>query len=97
MRVAYTPRALADLEEIADYIKARSPQGAARVRTAILDALQTLAQFPRVGRSQTVEAVRKIGVRKYPYLIFYMVDEAAEEIVVLTIRHGSREREYDDA
>jgi addiction module RelE/StbE family toxin len=97
MKITYTPRATADLVEIADYLKGRSPQGAARVRAAILETLQNLVQFPRLGRLQTVDTVRKIGVRKYPYLIFYTVDDDADEIVVLTVQHGAREREYSDA
>lgn len=69
MKLDFTPRAIADLESIADYLKPHSPQGAARVRGAILDSLQNLVQFPHIGRRQSVETVRKIAVRKYKYLI----------------------------
>jgi toxin ParE1/3/4 len=97
MRITFTPRALADLDEIASYLNARNPQGAVRVRTAILDTFQKLAQFPRIGRLQTVETVRKIGVRNYPYLIYYSVDATAAEIIVLTVQHSARQRQFSDA
>jgi toxin ParE1/3/4 len=41
--------------------------------------------------------VRKLVTRKYAYLIYYTVDEAADEIVVLNVRHPARERDYEDA
>jgi toxin ParE1/3/4 len=96
MKLYYTPRAVSDLEAIAEYLQPRSPQGAARVRVAILETLRNLVQFPHIGRRQTAETVRKIAVRKYKYLVYYSLDEAAEEIVVLTIQHGAREREFAD-
>lgn len=97
MKLRYAPRATADLEAIADYLKPKSPQGAKRVRPAILGTLESLVLFPRMGRLQTVETVRKIGVRKYPYLAYYTFDEEAEEITILAIQHAAREREYTDA
>jgi len=33
---------------------------------------------------------------KYRYLVYYMIDEGAEEIVILTIQHPARSREYRD-
>jgi plasmid stabilization system protein ParE len=96
MKLYYTPRAIADLEAIADYLQPRSPQGAASVRAAILDTLRNLVHFPHIGRRQTAETVRKIAVRKYKYLIYYTLDEAAEEIVIITIQHGAKEREFAD-
>ncbi len=97
MKIAYTPRAVADIEAIADERLARSPASASRLRSAILRALETLAAFPHAGRRQTVEGVRKIGVPRYPYLIYYMVDEVAMEVIILTVRHGAQRRAFDDA
>jgi toxin ParE1/3/4 len=46
--------------------------------------------------SNYVIGVRKIGVRKHPYLIYYTVDDDAEVIAVLTIQHAAHEREFTD-
>jgi len=35
--------------------------------------------------------------RKYPYLVYYTIDETNQEIIVLTIQHPARDRKYDDA
>jgi toxin ParE1/3/4 len=63
------------------------------VRSAILDVLQNLVVFPKLGRLQSVRGVRKLVTRKYPYLVYYSTDEAAREIVMLAIQHAARARE----
>jgi toxin ParE1/3/4 len=97
MKLRFTPRATQDLAAIADYIHERNPTAARNVRAAILHSLQNLVLFPEVGRRQTVEGVRKLVTRKYPYLVYYTIDQAAEEIVILTIQHPARKREHEDA
>ena len=97
MKLRFTPRAVQDIAAIADYIRERNAGAPERVRAAILQSLQNLVLFPQVGRAQTIEGVRKLVTRKYPYLVYYRVDEAAEEIVILTIQHPAREREHEDA
>jgi plasmid stabilization system protein ParE len=97
MKLRFTPRAAEDIASIADYIRARNPGAARRVRAAILRSLQNLVLFPHVGRAQAVEGVRKLVTRKYPYLVYYTIDEAADEIIILAIQHPAREREYEDA
>jgi plasmid stabilization system protein ParE len=96
MKLRFTSRATVDLIEIADFIRERNPDASLRVRAAILDSLQNLVLFPESGRRQTTEGVRKIVTRRYRYLIYYTVDFAIEEIIVLTIQHPAREREYED-
>ena len=90
MKLRFAPRASNDLINIADFIAAESPQGARRVRDSILESLQLLADFPRLGRRQSVEGVRKHLTRKYGYVVYYLVDDAADELVVVTIQHPAR-------
>jgi plasmid stabilization system protein ParE len=71
--------------------------GAERVRTAILATLRIVVDLPHAGRLQTTGAVRKIAVRRYPYLVYYRIDEAAGEILVLTVEHSARRRAFRDA
>lgn len=63
MKLRFTPRATANLIEIADYIRARNPAAARRVRSAIYESLQTLILFPDVGRKQKAEGVRRLATR----------------------------------
>lgn len=78
MKLRFTPHAARDLAEIADYIREHSPQAAFRVRAAIIESLQSLVLFPHIGRQQKVEGVRKLVMRRYPYMIYCTVDDEAE-------------------
>ena len=90
MKLRFARRAAQDLGDIADYIKAENPAAASRVRATILNALETLVRFPRLGRRQDVDGVRKLVARRYGYVIYYLVDEVAQEIVILAIQHPAR-------
>ena len=96
MKLRFTPRARRDLAEIAEYLRTRNPSAALAVRDAILRSLQNLTLFPALGRPQNVEGVRKLVTPKNRYLVYYMIDDGAEEIVILTIQHPARNREYRD-
>jgi toxin ParE1/3/4 len=96
VKLRFAPRATRDLAEIADYLRTRNPSAALAVRNAILRSLQNLSLFPAIGRPQNVEGVRKLVTPKYRYLVYYMIDEGAEEIVILTIQHPARRREYQE-
>ncbi|HWG06431.1 MAG TPA: type II toxin-antitoxin system RelE/ParE family toxin [Beijerinckiaceae bacterium] len=97
MKLRFTPRALENIAAIADYLREHNPKGSARVRSAIYDGLRNLILFPHVGRLQKTEGVRKFVTRRYAYLIYYAVDEHEEEIIILSVKHASQEREHKDA
>ena len=50
---ALHPEAYTDLEEIADYIAADSPDAAGRVIEKIFDAIEALVLFPHQGHRRT--------------------------------------------
>ncbi|MFK4507326.1 hypothetical protein LPJ38_25865 [Bradyrhizobium daqingense] len=41
--------------------------------------------------------MRKLVTRRYPYLVYYTLDEEAGEVVILTIQHPAQAREHSDA
>jgi toxin ParE1/3/4 len=97
MKLRFTPRALANIVDIADYIHEHSPAAAQRVRAIIYESLQNLILFPHVGRRQKAEGVRRFVTRKYGYLVYYTVDDVAEEIVILNVKHPAQRHEHEDA
>ena len=97
MKLRFTPRAVENIAAIADYIRERNPAASQRVRAAIYESLQDLILFPHVGRPQQTEGVRKFVTRKYAYLVYYVVDDVAEEIIILSIKHPAQRREHEDA
>jgi toxin ParE1/3/4 len=56
-----------------------------------------LLLFPRLGRRQQTESVRKLVTHPHRYLVYYVVDEVAGDIVILSINHPARRRPHSDA
>jgi toxin ParE1/3/4 len=88
MRLRYDSRAVADLDEIFSYIAQENHDAAKRVVGRIRLLSEQLTRSPRVGRMTDVPALFVRSVVTYPYVIFFTI--AAEEIVVLHVRHTSR-------
>jgi len=61
-----------------------------------LESVQLLTAFPRLGRPQAIDGVHKLVTRRFGYLVYYCLDEATAEIVLLAIRHPARERPSED-
>jgi addiction module RelE/StbE family toxin len=94
-RIRITPRALADLEGIFEYINRDSPQNAAKMIRTLLDAIDGLNILPRrfdVPRTGSVRGrqIRSMPVR--PYLVRYRIDERERIVRVLRVRHGARQK-----
>jgi plasmid stabilization system protein ParE len=88
-RVAWSPRAVEDLEAIAQYISADSAAYATAVVKTILNTALQLSNFPRSGR--VVPEIADESIREwfaYSYRIIYRVEE--EGITVAAIVHGRR-------
>ena|SRR3974390_3033267 len=83
------PEALADLDEIWEFIAADNLDAADRVLDEIHLAMQSLANFPRIGHARadlTSQPLRFHAARDY--LIAYAADE--KSLVVLAVLHGRR-------
>lgn len=88
-RLLFSQRALNDLAEIVGYIAEDDTEAASRFGNALLDHVDLLSRFPRMG-----DAIRKRArVRKLlhsPILVYYLVREDKRTVEVLHLRHASR-------
>ncbi len=91
MRLRYRPAAVAQLNEIFSCIAARNPAGAERVVQAIKKSIDRLAEFPYSSRQCDVPGIRELPVVRYPYIVFYAVDDVAQEVHILRVRHTSQD------
>jgi toxin ParE1/3/4 len=89
MKLRYAPRAKADIAEIHAYLADRNAKAATAVIRRLKAAAELLAQFPGVGRATDIPGVRALPAASFPYLIYYT--QASREIVILHIRHASRD------
>ncbi len=88
-RLLFTQRALNDLAEIIGNIAEDDAEAASRFGNALLDHVDLLTRFPRMGST-----IRKRSrVRKLlhsPILVYYRIREDKRVVEVLHLRHGSR-------
>jgi len=92
--VVFTGLAEEDLDQIEDYIAARDPAAAARVRAAIVRQSISLGRTPEKGMRLTEpRGESEIDVRLWPvaryrnYLILYRIEP--EQIRVLRVLHAA--------
>ena len=88
-RVAWSPRAVEDLEAIAEYISADSSAYAAAVVKTILNTSRNLSTFPFSGR--VVPELGDESIREwfaYSYRVIYRVENGI--VIVAAIVHGKR-------
>jgi toxin ParE1/3/4 len=90
MKVRFSQSALRELDEILAYLFERSPQVSSAVATRIQELTAVLAEFPALGHYTDEPGVRIVPLIRYPLLVFYTISE--NELVILNIRHSSRER-----
>ena len=91
MKVRWSETALTEIEDIFSYIFERNRSAAAAVVERIEGLTKLLEEFPFAGHVTDEPDVRVLSVVRYPFLIFYAIDETAEEIVILHVRHAARE------
>jgi toxin ParE1/3/4 len=89
-RVVWTFAALADLHAIRRYIAGFNPHAARVIAARIIEAADSLDDFPNRGRLGPDERVREL-TPIYPYVIRYRV--TGKRVIVLRVRHGRQRPE----
>lgn len=87
--INWSPEALEDVDEIAEFIARASPNYASAVVDKLLDAARKLRTFPFAGR--VVPEVGNEMVREkfvLDYRLIYRIDD--EEVLVVAVIHGKR-------
>jgi len=91
MKLRFERGALADLEEILEYIAKNNRRAAAQLVARIEQATAEIAEQPYLGA-----ATRNPEFRRFPvgnYLIVYEV--GSNEVIVHYVRHGARPRAWE--
>lgn len=92
LRIIWGKKALEELEEILEYISKESRSGAQIVKTAIIETIKSLKKQPNIFSVDVLKENNDGSYRAftvYSYRISYKV--TAEEIIILRVRHTSRE------
>jgi addiction module RelE/StbE family toxin len=88
MKLVWTKQAIADLNFAYDYIAETAPDAAEAIIERIEKSLESLRQFPEMGRPGRVKDTREVVVPRTPFILPYRVRK--NRIEILAVLHGSR-------
>lgn len=88
MQIAWTAPAVRDLEAARAFVGMDNPAAARKQMMRVIAAVETLRQFPQLGRAGRLPGTRELVVNRTPYIVPYRV--RGEEIVVLRVLHTKR-------
>jgi len=90
MKIRFARQAVSDIARIADYIRIDNPTAADDVAQAIRSTIDLLGEFPMLGRHRPEIEVRALGIPRYPYTVYYRVEN--EELWIIHIRDDRRQQ-----
>ena len=88
MEIIWRHVALNDLEAIRRDIAHENPAAGARIRAAIRNAVEQLADHPHLGRPGRVEGTRELVTAGMPFIVVYRV--LGNSLRILSVIHGAR-------
>ncbi|MEW6166491.1 MAG: type II toxin-antitoxin system RelE/ParE family toxin [Pseudomonadota bacterium] len=88
MRLEWSALAIADREEVFDYIAAENPAAAVKLDERISERVQDLVQFPASGRMGRVAGTRELVIAGTPYIAAYRI--VGNVVRVLRVLHGAQ-------
>jgi toxin ParE1/3/4 len=89
VRIAWTERALAELEAIEDYFGQYNLRSAVAAGDRILEQVDLLVKFPMMGREGRVPETQEIVVPKSGCVVVYQRE--LDEVRILRVIHGGQE------
>jgi addiction module toxin, RelE/StbE family len=88
MGVKWTRTALANLNDLAEYIAQDNPRAAAEMVDRIVAAIERLKTYPALGRPGRVPNTRELVLTATPYIVPYRVK--GKNIEILRVFHAAR-------
>lgn len=88
-QLLFTKRSLDDLAEIVGWIAQDDPEAASRFGNSLLDHVELLSRFPRMG--STIRKRRRVRKLLHsPVLVYYRIREDRHLVEILHFRHAAR-------
>src|SRR6266566_9720900 len=93
MKLVFDEHAIADLENIYNWIAQNSPTTAKTVVDRLFSSTELLISFPFMGHVGHDPDTFEWVVPRLPYVVVYEVDRVRERVVVTAVFHGAQDRE----
>jgi toxin ParE1/3/4 len=94
MNVVFEPAARDELDHIFSWIAKDNPRAASELVERIEAKVMQLAipELTHMGRPGLVEGTRELI--ESPYIVVYKIEEDRDEVVIVLVVHGARDREH---
>lgn len=89
MRLKWTAPAIRDLAAAGDYVVFENPAAAAKQAARVLEAVESLLEYPAIGREGRLADSRELVVIGTPFIIVYRL--RAPTIQILRVMHHARQ------
>ena len=86
MTIVWSPRAIEHLSHLRAYIARDNPKAANRIASALLEAVERLAELPNLGRPGRVAGTRELVVPSTPHVVPYRL--RADRLEVIAVFHA---------
>jgi toxin ParE1/3/4 len=90
MKCRWTRTGAAEFDQSADYLLKHAPHVAAKFADSIDAAIREILEYPYSAQQTERAGVFRKYVSAFHYAIFYTVDTASDELVILNVRHAAR-------
>jgi toxin ParE1/3/4 len=91
VEIVWSVLARARLQEIHAYVARDKPEAVERLAIRIVAMVETLRNYPHLGRVGAETGIRELVIGSTPYIVLYRVQ--GQRVVISTIWHGARRRE----
>ena len=81
--IVWSPRAIEHLTHLRQFIARDNPKAANRIASALLEAVERLADVPNLGRAGRVAGTRELVVPGTPYIVAYRVRGGGLEVIAV--------------
>ncbi len=95
MKLVFDGEALADIEDIFEWIAQDSPVIARSVADRLLSSAELLITFPFMGHAGGDPGTLEWVLPRLPYIIVYEVDREQDVIIVTAVLHAAQDRKHD--
>ena len=85
MRIRWLRLALADIDEIAEFISKENQAAAEKVVQLIYDRDHLLVQHPDIGRPGRVPGTRELYIDGTPFIVPYRIQKDEIQVLILSL------------
>jgi toxin ParE1/3/4 len=88
MKLCWTPRAKADLEEISDYLIVAGPRAWEQLLERLEHLTDFLLDFPLMGKPGIVPETRDFVLTGTPYVLVLQIKIKDDTVIIVSVRDG---------